>query len=251
MGGCPRIQTAVATKASAMATNQSLSGFAPDAQSTGTRPGYIRYLFDRRKWAAPVAFLLIFVAGWLVLRRHDLLDDAYITAHYSHNIALGRGWVWNVGTRPTNGATAPLWTVILAIIIRLDVPLVSGAIGLDALFYAAAAGCACALAARLAGWLGFAICSFWVLAFCDLLVGSTGMETPLYVLIVTASVLLWDRGNNKAAIGLAGILPVVRGDGCLLLIVLALVSVRSGRFRELLPWFALAILPAVVWEGFS
>ena len=45
--------------------------------------------------------------------RTYLLDDAYISLRYAHNLAEGNGPVWNVGER-VEGYTNLLWTLLLA-----------------------------------------------------------------------------------------------------------------------------------------
>ncbi len=54
--------------------------------------------------------------------RIQLIDDAYIFLRYAHNIARGYGYVYNVGT-PVEGATSISWTLVLAAIDRIGLPL--------------------------------------------------------------------------------------------------------------------------------
>ncbi|UCC50204.1 MAG: hypothetical protein JSV68_13935, partial [Anaerolineaceae bacterium] len=57
-------------------------------------------------------------------------DDAYITYRYARNIALGRGFVYNVG-EPVLGTTTPLYTLLLAglSLVWPNLPLLSHVIG--------------------------------------------------------------------------------------------------------------------------
>jgi len=41
------------------------------------------------------------------------MDDAFITFRYARNVALGAGWVYNVGGPPVEGFTNFLWTLLL------------------------------------------------------------------------------------------------------------------------------------------
>src|SRR6476620_4812122 len=54
--------------------------------------------------------------------RIQLIDDAYIFLRYAHNIARGYGYVYNVGS-PVEGATSISWTLVLAAIDAIGLPL--------------------------------------------------------------------------------------------------------------------------------
>ncbi|MBN1657329.1 MAG: hypothetical protein JXA93_02955 [Anaerolineae bacterium] len=61
-----------------------------------------------------VLFLLF---NWI-----DLIDDAYIFFRYAHNIRLGLGYVFNPG-QPVEGTTSLTWTLLLAGLDLLGLPL--------------------------------------------------------------------------------------------------------------------------------
>jgi len=60
-----------------------------------------------------------------------IIDDAFITFRYSHNLASGNGLVWNLDGAPTQGYTNFLFMLIVAIGIKLSVPPLIMAKGLN------------------------------------------------------------------------------------------------------------------------
>jgi len=60
------------------------------------------------------------------------VDDAYISYHYSNNLAQGHGLVWHPGGDPVEGYTNFLWVVILAVFIKVgfDVVLIAKILGI-------------------------------------------------------------------------------------------------------------------------
>jgi hypothetical protein len=62
----------------------------------------------------PIALVLLVQAP----REAAVFDDAFITFRYARNIALSRGFSYNLGP-PVLGTTTPLFTAILAFIAAL------------------------------------------------------------------------------------------------------------------------------------
>ena len=195
--------------------------------------------------------MLMAVLSLRILWLHDLIDDAYITVHYAQNLAAGHGWVWNEGSAPTDGTTAPLWTVVLSVVLWLHLPLVESALMLNAICYAAFAALACLLASRVGGWVSAGICLLGMIAFSNILPSCAGMETTLYLVLLVGSFLLWHARRYGPALLVAGLLPLVRGDGALLLAVLGIEAIIERRVRDLWPTALLALIPIASWEVFS
>ncbi len=189
------------------------------------------------------------VLAWIILRRHDLIDDAYITARYADHIAHGHGWVWNVGAAPTDGTTAPLWTIVLALVRILPVPFMSCVLALNAVCYGSATFCASLITARFAGIGGAVLCTVLMTLLTFLLPSSAGMETPLYVALLLTSILAWQRERVGVALAAAALLPLVRGEGVLFtaLLIIAMVHARPARWRLAV----VTLLPFIGWEVFS
>ncbi len=136
-------------------------------------------------WMVCILFGLISAAS-----RAWTCDDAFISFRYARNLAEGRGLVFNAGER-VEGYTNFLWTVFEAGVMRM---------GVDPLSFASAAGVTCF------GILLFVLtilprrrASTFVLpfapAFCAVLLhmqiyATSGLETMLFTLLVTAGFLL-------------------------------------------------------------
>jgi len=199
---------------------------------------------------AACGFVLLALLAWAMVRRQDLIDDAYITARYADNLAHGYGWVWNPGAAPTDGTTAPLWTLLLAGISRSSLPFVPATLALNAVCYGVMGVCGCLLAGKMAGRAGAALCLAIMAAFAVFLPSCAGMETPLYGAMLAGSFLAWRCDRRRTAFALAALLPLVRGDGILVWGVLCAATLL-GRRRELWPAALAALLPLAGWELFS
>ena len=70
--------------------------------------------FDRRLFFSAVA-----IATVLAWSNRFIQDDAFISFRYARHVAAGHGFVWNVGEAPIQGFTNPLWTLVMALAIRL------------------------------------------------------------------------------------------------------------------------------------
>lgn len=202
-------------------------------------------------WVYLAVFFMVIALSWTATRLNGLYDDAYITATYARNIAHGLGWVFSAHSAPTYGTTAPLWTLVLAVTQLLHLPISVAAVALNAVCYAIVSTASCRLAAGLAGKIGVAICFVVSVAFILLLPLAQGMETPLYCALVVGALLAWHLDRAKLALLIAGLVPLVRGDGMLLLGVMGLMALREHRVRELLPFGLLALIPAGAWELFA
>jgi len=147
-------------------------------------------------------------------RQHaSSFDDAYITYRYARNIALGRGFVYNVG-EPVLGTTTPLYTLLLAglSLICSDFPLLSYSIGVLAwmicvpIMYGIGG-----LGKREA--VGLAAAAF--VACNTLFLNVLGMETTLYVLLALSTFYLYLKEQPTWAALCAGLTFLVRWDGIL------------------------------------
>jgi len=154
------------------------------------------------------------------------LDDAWIHLRIARNIAEGRGFSFNPGV-PTAGATAPLWSLLLAIPAALGMPAVAGAQAMGVLWGVIAALAAAALAweaskSSLAAWAaGCAVALSPRVTWGAV----SGMEVTLYAALVPIALWSylreWPRGGHTWAVwaALAGtarpeafvLLPVMFG----------------------------------------
>lgn len=182
----------------------------------------------------------------------ELLDDGAFFLRYAENFAAGRFWVWNPGEAPVWGASSPLWPALLSLPISMGLPEVAsaswmgiclGAIGL--------ACCATVLYARLgivagAGMLSFCAIDTGLTYYC-----SSGMETPLTLLMLAAAVCVILVGSPAWIVGcVAGLLAIQKID----LVPAGLLLLASDWLRtRRVPGMAIAIAAgiALAWYGFA
>ncbi|HEY8491694.1 MAG TPA: hypothetical protein VIO14_11955 [Dehalococcoidia bacterium] len=192
------------------------------------------------------------------------LDDSYIYFQYARNLAAGRFYAYGPGEPYSTGSTSFLYPWLLApgFLLGLDGPRqVLWALAVATALLWASATLLYVLAAR---WLGrgpavLAVALF-VLSGWTLWGIFNLMETGLYVALILASLLAWDRGREDGrflAFGVAGALLVLtRPEGVALAAVLAALALAdralaAGRAgladRRLLA----LLLPAAVAAGYA
>ncbi|MDZ4723547.1 MAG: hypothetical protein SGI97_06555 [candidate division Zixibacteria bacterium] len=177
-------------------------------------------------------------------------DDAYITFRYAENLAAGQGFVYNVGERVL-GTTTPLFTFLLSFFSLVGLPTPSSALVLSLIF----SGLTAAFLYRFAQSLGFTrlaflpplVYSFWPRS---LVAETSGMETALFTLLVTAAFYYQHKRLDMYAIGMATLATVTRPEGMGLLLLILFVNVWQHRERIrkylriaggiLIPWIIFA-----------
>ena len=178
-----------------------------------------------RAWIAPAVALsaaLVFVLE----NRHTTapIDDAYIVYRYAENLAHGNGFVFNVGER-VEGVTTLLWTLLVAAFVRagLDAERVAHALSvafggltlwLTYVYARAALPSEHRITAAVAPWLLVACPSFIVWS-------TAGLETPLFMATVMATLYAEARGRPALSMAMAAVATLVRPDGALLALVVA------------------------------
>lgn len=202
-----------------------------------------------------LAALLLGLAGTLVFlgaRLHSNLDDAFITFQYAKNLAQGLGFVYHPGAAPVLGTTTPLFTLLLAGLHRvgIDIPLAAGVLG------ALAHGVTVVLIIRLGvAWnesiAGLFAASLYTISMPAISV--SGMETPLYVLLIVLAFYLYTLDRILWAWLCAALCTLMRIDGAFVAVALLTATIlqRKGRSRLLgglmlygltiAPWFIFAV----------
>ncbi|GAP16117.1 hypothetical protein LARV_03913 [Longilinea arvoryzae] len=181
-----------------------------------------------------ISILLIALAARLIPGPRTI-DDSYITFRYARNLLAGEGFVYNPG-QPIQGTTTPLYTFIMA-----GLGLLTGGVNADFpvnawLFNALADALTCYLLIRLGkfiaepvagrrrgpGWAGYAVALVWSIAPYSVTFSIGGLETSLYVLLLTGLALAYAK-RRRALTGLLGALAILtRPDAVLLVGVLIL-----------------------------
>jgi arabinofuranosyltransferase len=184
------------------------------------------------------------VLAWIVLARGQQrwADDAYIFFRYAEHLVGGDGWSYNPGQATTNGATSPLWTLLLAAATPL------GDIERSAtLLYAGCLGGAAtltAMALRRSGESVAAVVAALLIVSNPTLLRIRGMESALFLLLCAAVVVAGLHGRRQVVTGvLGGLLVLVRPEG---IVLLAAVLVRNRLRERSSPWPAAAVAAAVV-----
>ena len=202
---------------------------------------------------AVVLALAIGLRLWLMLSAHATEEDFFITLRYAENIATGHGFAYNPGV-PTLGTTTPLYTLLLALFIRLHLdPILGGklcSIAADAL--------ACVGVFRLGravGRPGAGLAAAICLAFAptNLIWATKGMEVGF---VAAATVWLWAfqaERRELPAWAAAAVLLLLRIDGAVtvaLLLAATLWQERRVPWRGLL-LFACLTLPWLLYATYA
>lgn len=181
---------------------------------------------ELRRWSSWAAVTLgLSLLAYLMLRRGQdrWADDAYIFFRYAENLVAGEGWSYNPGQVTTNGATSPLWTLILAAVtpfgdIERSVTLLyAGCLG--------GAATLTAMALRRSGESVAAVVAALLIVTNPTLLRIRGMESALFLLLCAAVVLVGVHLRRRSAAGvLGGLLVLVRPEG---VVLFAFVLVRN------------------------
>ena len=223
---------------------------------------------SRRLEDAVLGLALLAVVGLFLWQEHLLaggwgfpLDDTWIHLQFARNLSTGQGFSFNPG-EPISASTAPLWTLVLAIVCLLPWDPVSTAKVVGVLLLWANG----LVTARLARQLGLEgrwplLAGLVVVAAPRLVWGSlSGMEISLYALLATSGVLLhldsYDQGPSWGAAALFGLASLARPE-CVLLLPVALadrwrIGRRTGRLLRQC-WLQLLVFAAILlpWVLFS
>lgn len=163
------------------------------------------------------------------------IDDAFITFRYARNLLAGSGLVFNPGENVL-GTTTPLYAFLLAGIASISrsenypwlALLVNSLADTVTCLLLVGLGrdlCGRRLIGVLAGLL-------WSIAPMSVTFAIGGLETSVFVLLLTATALAYVRGRTRLAALLAALLLLTRPDGALLVLPLMLdLVLRRARAR--------------------
>jgi hypothetical protein len=198
---------------------------------------------------ATVAALLATLVA-LRMRPVTLYDDAAITFRYASRLADGAGFTFNDGDR-TNGASAPLYTLVLAAAARVGLRPETTAAAASVPLFGLATGSAALLAGRIAGAVAAATAAA-VLVSSEVFQNQmlSGMEAGLAITLGLAALVALSAGRTLLAAAVAGLAVVNRLDGAGLALAL-LIGVAATRRQ--VPWREGAVVAGVAlpWFVFS
>ncbi len=182
------------------------------------------------------------------------IDDAYITYRYSQNVLEGHGLVYNPGERVL-GTTTPLYAGLLALSglvfggARAPFP------GISLVINTIADALTCLLLINIGRklnvrWAGVSAALAWAVLPYSVTFAIGGLETSVFVLILTGLITLYLEQNYTLTALLAALSLLTRPDAALLLLPLGLdrlfLAIRKG-VRIHWPEAAAFALPLVFW----
>ena len=214
------------------------------------------------KWLWPALLIgIAFLARLLPGTR--TIDDAYITFRYAQNILTGTGFSFNPG-ETVLGTTTPLYTLLMVFLGAftggVDAPFPTLALGVNAL----ADALTCLLLLRLGrslgkGQIGLITALAWAVAPFSVTFAIGGLETSLFVFLLTA-MLLAHLEHRRVLAALLGALAILTRPDALILVGMVVLA----RFWELLKQrkdpsagktilmeIAVFSLPLMMWFGYA
>jgi hypothetical protein len=191
------------------------------------------------------------------------IDDAFITFRYARNLLAGNGFVYNPG-EAVLGTTTPLYTLLMAGLGvpwgAANAPFPSLALAVNALADAATCLLLVWLGKRIgARWAGWAAAAVWAVAPFSVTFAIGGLETSLYVLLLTGTTAAALAGKRVAAALLGAMALLTRPDALILVGPLVLERAYSAFFarpreeRQPLRWAEAAAFgaPVLAWGIFA
>lgn len=215
----------------------------------------------RIRWlqVLPIVMIILALAARIIPGPRTI-DDSYITFRYARNILGGEGFVYNVGSRVL-GTTTPLYTSLMVILGAItggtQAPFPALALAINAL----ADSITCLLLWQMGKQLsnervGLASGFAWALAPHSVTFAIGGLETSVYVLLLTAAVYAYVCKKNTWAALFAALAFVTRPDALILIgpfVIDRLVRAFHPSIKETLSWKEISAmtLPVFIWNGFA
>jgi SAM-dependent methyltransferase len=186
---------------------------------------------DRGLVAAGILLAILATAGYAYLARHTQIDDALIYYRYVANALEGRGLVYNPGER-YNSLTSPLYAYLSLGAAALVKDIHASQIALGGLCLALTAVTVTLTFAR-QGMAAAGVFAGLALATHGYFYVTLGLETPLFLFLLSAALLAWLEGRTTLAAVAAALLVLTRGEGVFLLGIL--LALHWRRHRRLPP----------------
>jgi len=215
---------------------------------------------DKSKLRVGICLCLVMVLSLI----HQIVfntnaDDSYIVYRYASNLASGNGLVFNIGER-VEGYSDFLWILILSgsyLLLGLDIPLTGRVLGTGIALLAIFVTYLLSMEITGKDRHGSLMATLLVAASSSFACyGPSGLETPLFTLLIVSSFLCAVQRKWVFASLMAGLSVMTRPDGIFLLFLLItwkLVICRSLKERVLgslmifVP-FSCIVLPWTIWR---
>ncbi len=198
-----------------------------------------------------IVALVIFGLFQLTLSDY-IVDDTFIHLTFARNLTTGHGFAFNPD-QPTNGVTAPLWTILLALFSALftigpglakTLSIVSGALTIPA-FRSLSRRCGLS-----GNYANFALlvwaANVWLARW-----SASGMEASFAVLLVIMSFDAHLSGKHKLSAVLLGLLVLTRPEAVVLILVFSIDNYLRGVRKIAWQSILLSALPILIWFGYA
>lgn len=208
----------------------------------------------RARWLLAISAAAFAVGLVVAIRdlRHVLYDDAAITMRFAYRIAHGEGFTYNPGDR-TNGASSPLYTLVLALLSFWGAGLVVSAKAIGILCYAGTAASVAWLAGRVAGLLAAVSAPIILLLSLNFRTNMlSGMESALACLLGIGAIIALSEKRYTISGLLLGLCLFNKLDaGALALAIAAAMLLAQRRLPLRLVWVSAAVLaPWLIFSQF-
>jgi len=222
-----------------------------------------------RLFIIPIIIILLAIAARLIPGPRTI-DDSFITYRYARNILAGEGFVYNPGERVL-GTTTPLYTLSMVVLGGLTGGTKANFPVIAMLFNALADALTALLLWKLGARLGYKLAGtgaalVWAVTPFSVTFAIGGLETSLYILLLTGTAYAYVHGHHKLTALLAALSLLTRPDALLLLIPLGLARLLTyiiqrtpqvisrtliSQVRDLFPELLVFVIPTVAWFTFA
>lgn len=215
-------------------------------QSSRTKQFYINFV--------PILFLFLSLAlhiGWMLYTKY-IEEDAFITFRIARQIAFGNGFTYNSG-EPLYASTTPLLTLLLSAWIRLiSTDVVLGARVINLLAVALTLIFSLLILRSQKRTPAEQIGALTVGMFSARLIymETQGMEMPLGLALLAASLYFWEKGRAALTGILCGLLLWVRIDFIFWVLILSVFTAISN-WKDSLRIAGMALLVYLPWVLFA
>jgi hypothetical protein len=217
-----------------------------------------------RRVARPELSIPLLAVIMRVVAGPRVIDDAYIIFRYAQNLLGGNGFVFNPG-EAVFGITTPLFAGLLAALGALSggtaAPFPTLALGVNALADAGTCWLLILLGRRLdRPMAGILAALVWAIAPMSVTFAIGGMETSVFILLMTATLYFHSSRRPVAAAACAGLSLITRPDALIVILLLVLERIRQGlRARKdpgaypdvRLPEIGALLAPPAVWAALA
>jgi hypothetical protein len=207
------------------------------------------------QYGAAVIVLVFYVTA--SLHFSSTPDEAYVYLQYGRNIARGEGISFNAGST-SYGVTGPLWALLIAGGVRLNLDPYVVAKTLDIVFASVALMAVLAFAFIVIRDRLYAIFAAWMFSFDAWFLRWSGSGTETSLAVLLAMVALWYAYKKEHITSslVAGLLTLVRPEGVFLFLAAMVDALlnsrnRTSAIRLVVVSATLYLMIVGTWLGFS